>query len=488
MPHGLASYLHQHKLHILFAMSLAGFLLRFYGLEFQSLWNDELATWHDSHFFAAQAIIERMKDNVHPPGWVLFMHYFELLFGDSEFALRLPSAVAGTLAIPSLYVLGKELYSPKEGLASAAFLTVLWAPIYYSQEARAYSMLLLMSIWSTYLLITASKSIEHEDKIPVLTAVAYILTASAACYLHYFGIVLTGLQAIVFLGCFLRTPAKLARGAWMFLSVLLLYLPWMSAVFRDLQKDTFWAPVPKGFTRELWNLLGFYFNRSTATSLAAAVLFYVPVHYLLSLDIKGWRESLSGPWLLLLVWALAPFTIAYIKSLYSAPILVDRYFLISLPAAYLLLARAVMTLGKHSISQAALTVAMVLAFLAGLIFDLGYYSKPTKTQFREAAALIAKNEGQYEGAVVVGCAWSPEYFNYYLERQGSRHRVGAIACDADELDKLKRYITHTNPRYLWYIFAHRKPSKEIVRYWSSNWQTVIVKRYIGSGVLLLARG
>ena len=42
-------------------------------------------------------------------------------FGDGELAVRIPSIIAGTLAIPALYLLGRELYDRRTGLVAAAF-------------------------------------------------------------------------------------------------------------------------------------------------------------------------------------------------------------------------------------------------------------------------------------------------------------------------------------------------------------------------------
>ncbi len=48
----------------------------------------------------------------------LILRFAQWIFGDSEWALRLPSAFAGWLCIPAIYLLGKRLYSEREGIFS----------------------------------------------------------------------------------------------------------------------------------------------------------------------------------------------------------------------------------------------------------------------------------------------------------------------------------------------------------------------------------
>lgn len=132
------------------AILILGSIFRFYGLENQSLWTDELASWKISgHAKVADMYTEIIDEDTHPPGYYLFLHYLMKYVGDSELVLRLPSAIGGLLAIIAIYLLGLRVYSYKEGLIAAALVAVLNFPIYYSQEARAYSFLILFTILST---------------------------------------------------------------------------------------------------------------------------------------------------------------------------------------------------------------------------------------------------------------------------------------------------------------------------------------------------
>ena len=97
---------------------LLGAVLRFYVLGFQSLWSDELASWDISNGETISQVIGGVRSDVHPPLYFLILRFAQWIFGDSEWALRLPSAFAGWLCIPAIYLLGKRLYSEREGIFS----------------------------------------------------------------------------------------------------------------------------------------------------------------------------------------------------------------------------------------------------------------------------------------------------------------------------------------------------------------------------------
>ena len=78
----------------------------------------------------------------HPPLFYWVQHIV-LFFGTGEFIVRLPSALYGALTIPVVYLLGKEFHSRDVGILAAGLLAVSPFHIFYSQDARPYTMMLL---------------------------------------------------------------------------------------------------------------------------------------------------------------------------------------------------------------------------------------------------------------------------------------------------------------------------------------------------------
>lgn len=200
------------------ALALVGILLlgsglRFYGLSIQSLWNDEFNSWSVSTSNSLSGILADLsgeESGVHPPGYYLLLHVVTGLIGESEWALRLPSAIAGVFSIFVIYLLGRRLFSYKEGLVAALLMAVLWTPIHYSPEARMYSLLILFTMLATYFWLPVLRSVDRGTRADLFAVLGYVLAAAIAAYLHYFGLYLIALQGAYATLLHLRRPKKLA--------------------------------------------------------------------------------------------------------------------------------------------------------------------------------------------------------------------------------------------------------------------------------------
>ncbi|RPI87630.1 MAG: phospholipid carrier-dependent glycosyltransferase, partial [Chloroflexi bacterium] len=115
---------------------LLGAAIRFYNLGEWSFWYDEIFTLRD---------IEGLK----PPALLLERPSLLLsaisvsLFGVSEWSARFVPALIGVLSIPTLYFLVRTLFNPTIAILSVLLLAVSPWHLYWSQNARFYTALLL---------------------------------------------------------------------------------------------------------------------------------------------------------------------------------------------------------------------------------------------------------------------------------------------------------------------------------------------------------
>ena len=166
-----------------------GLVLRLVALGYKSFWIDEIASvviaqkpssefwhflWHDEGNMAMYYVLLRP--------W--------LHFGHSEAILRLLSVVPGVLTIPLFYLLGKRLFGRSLGMLAAALFALNPCAIACSQEARAYSFLVLAVVASTYLFVRLKEGPGYWF------AVAYGVIAGITCYFHYFGLLVPAAHAI----------------------------------------------------------------------------------------------------------------------------------------------------------------------------------------------------------------------------------------------------------------------------------------------------
>ena len=183
----------------------AAAVLRLSALDAQSLWLDELVSWQQASAPSVRDVIERLRGDVHPPLFAILLHFAIGCFGDSEAALRLPSALAGIAAVYAIFRVGEQLWSVREGLAAAALLAVSWTPVQFAQEARSYSLLMLATLAAFGCAFAALRRLERGERVRGPVIGGFWLAATAACHLHYFGLLFV---ALLGLGLALRSLAR----------------------------------------------------------------------------------------------------------------------------------------------------------------------------------------------------------------------------------------------------------------------------------------
>ncbi len=130
---------------LLFAIVVLGAGLRFYKLGSRSLWLDEVIT---AQYQGADTLTEVLRESnkywdTRPLPAVLTWTSQGL--GQDEAALRTPFAVAGVLTILAIYRLGATLFRPRAGLFAACLYAILPFSVWYGQEARPYTLVMLLS-------------------------------------------------------------------------------------------------------------------------------------------------------------------------------------------------------------------------------------------------------------------------------------------------------------------------------------------------------
>src|SRR5437588_2481463 len=134
------------ELWALAAIVLGGAALRFPTLGLQSFWADEAVTvgrvlepslWGTlGHVPSSEAT---------PPLYYVLAWLWTHPFGHAEVGIRSLSAVLGTATIPVVWWAGRTLVSRAAGIAAAALVAASPAMAWYSQDARAYVLLILLS-------------------------------------------------------------------------------------------------------------------------------------------------------------------------------------------------------------------------------------------------------------------------------------------------------------------------------------------------------
>ncbi|MCP4537982.1 MAG: hypothetical protein GY832_12635 [Chloroflexi bacterium] len=430
------------RLLLLTILLLAAFL-RFYRLDAQSFWNDE----GNSARIAERTpdlILEGAAGDIHPPGYYLLLHYWRALFGQSEFALRALSAVAGLVLVVFTYLLGRRLFGETVGL-TAAFLGAL-SPfaIYYAQETRMYALLGAISAASTFLFLRFLFDVEEPpgaepfDKLrtsppgskrnpapqalyslrrrgrmlhPKLLAgwfstrrdfLAYILTSGAGLYVQYaFPFVLL-VHNVVFSLWWLATARRstnrwrwLARWAVAQIAIVVLYLPWLPTAIKSVTgwSSAGWAydlgPALLNVLRVLSVGITLPVEDATLALVGAGALVLVGLVTMLFP-----RTDRTGRWHVasMAIYLLLPITLIFGFDLYKSTWL--KFLIVVLPPFHLLIALGIKNLTQLVTRNLQLAirlllfvscVLLVIPSLRNLYFNPAY----ARDDYRQIAADVA---------------------------------------------------------------------------------------------------
>lgn len=205
---------------LLSAIVCLGCLLRLYRLGDWSLWLDEL--WTATRIRGSlNATIQTLIPSPFPPLYYILLNLWCRVFGYSEFALRLPSAICSTVGIIFIYKLSRAMFTREIGLTAALLLALSSYSINYAQDAKQYPMIWTLGLAAFYYLYLYIERRRLRD------LVVHICVVVAAVYTLYIGFLFMAIHNIVF---FLFKKKDQSPRDWLIGQglVVLLYLPWLS--------------------------------------------------------------------------------------------------------------------------------------------------------------------------------------------------------------------------------------------------------------------
>lgn len=222
---------------VLAIIILCAFSLRVLLLGHKSLWLDEAFGLYVSKA-GPQALWSGQPEIHHPPLFHLLQAHWVRL-GESEFTIRLLSVLFGALCVVLLYELGKKTAGEKAGLSAAAFAALSPLLVWYSQEARSYSLLVCLG------LAVMMAAMDLFLKPSLGRTILFSASMTAAAYTHYGAFLLVPLQAVLLLFLFGQKKARKKAfvfwaAGWIF--VFIAYLPWL----KSPAARAFLGPLRKG--------------------------------------------------------------------------------------------------------------------------------------------------------------------------------------------------------------------------------------------------
>jgi hypothetical protein len=177
--------------------------LRFATLGLQSYWSDEAVTVDLLRRSLGRMLVALPHSERTPPLYYALAWLWSRAFGTGEVGLRSLSALVGTLTVPLAYAIGRRLAGERAGLLAAALTAVSPILVWYSQEARSYSLLVFLCVASVWLWLRAQET-------PSASRVSgWAVVACLAIATHYFASFVVAVEAV-----FLLCRHRRARVTW----------------------------------------------------------------------------------------------------------------------------------------------------------------------------------------------------------------------------------------------------------------------------------
>ena len=438
---------------VLAGLILAGLVLRLAVP--RGIWLDEAISIHQARLSLHDLVRNLYNGDRQPPLYHLTLWLTIRAFGHGEFAVRLPSLIAGTLVIPVLYELGRELYDRRTGLIAAAFAAVSPVLIWYAQEVRMYEFVALFGLLA---LLTQLRAIRNGT---MLNWAAYILATAALLWSHYFGLLLILVQQLIFVGVLVHRrrngqPIRaLALGFAYCTAILVMQLVPLLVFAHHQYKVTSGAAGSPSGTYDLlsfysvlanmaWSLWGYQPDATTVLLAAMWPLFLLGSLVLLG---RGGSRQTMG----LAVAAIALVVLLIAVSAFDRSLFEIRNFLILVPLVLLLIARLITGWIRKPTARLLVAGGVMLTLVVGLADQQLNKANPRLFDFRGAIQDIKANAGPnslvlYEPSDMryVLEYYAPELRSQPLSEPVSAEREGSPVFVLASFQKNKAFFNETN--------------------------------------------
>ncbi|MBW4465684.1 MAG: hypothetical protein KME07_09625 [Pegethrix bostrychoides GSE-TBD4-15B] len=459
------------------ALLLLGLSLRFWQLDSKPLWLDEVLTGlftrgHSSQdlplnqflplsaldqIFSFQpnqtcaVLTHRLAtESVHPP------LFFCLLYGWMDWlrpenwiwAMRALPALFGVAAVAASYWLNRVAFSPVAGLLAAALMAVSPFAVYLSQEARHYTLPMLMITLALAALVQMQQDLVSQKRLRLPIWLGWSLLNLLGLYIHYFCLLAFIAQVAALSVWLLRKPTRywiawgLSLGA-----VGLGYLPWIPMLIGHFSRpETNWLiPYKPDWLDRLepiyqtlagWTLMVIALPVENQPRWIAASMVLITLGFLVWLVWQLrvgfrhlWQEAGQRPAILL----IASFTGCILLQFFAIVYLLDkdltvvpRYNFVYYPGICALLA-ACLSRSRAALVLIGVGVLSSLFVVNGLVFQKSYH--PTQVARRMAfepqpVAMVMTYESPQE--IALGLSFALELRQLYAAQPDPPVRFALI--------------------------------------------------------------
>lgn len=345
--------------------------VRMISLTSRYFWCDEASSVLTSRY-DVEALLYHASFDVHPPLYYLLLHCWMALFGDSILATRLLSLLFGVMTVALAMSFMRWLANERTALLAGWFMAIMPLAVRYSQEARMYALMGLLTIAATMALAMWLKKTANSHYLAI-----YAMLMALSFYTHYFTIftLFSHWLVVLMLSCKQRGERYIRYPVWWLANVAigLVFIPWLLVLFNLLTHlselraggDVGW--IPEVTWCDLPAMYWRFFTGHDGSNYTMIIFWLLPTFCIVLCSLPlSWCEIPRKFNLLLISGIVTPVTLVFAIS-WSTPIFVDRYLYsaaLCIPLALGLLINGLKN-GGHRIS---------LLFFFSVLFGCGVFN------------------------------------------------------------------------------------------------------------------
>jgi len=275
--------------------------LRFHALGAKSLWFDEIISVRRARGTFVEMIREVAGHDGHPPLYYA-LQYAARALGTGEAAARVPSALAGIVLVYVVYRIARKMLGEYAGLAAAGLCALSAFQVYFSQEARPYSLAMLLAAISFWLFLrildqppdnspsvleAGPEGASSERSAPAtLHWIMYTAVAVAMLYTYYYLLFALLAEGVVLVLCHRRARPIIRQWLLSRIVAAILFVPYLPVIFSRMAglppapEQSRWelpASMPAAFARMLTGIDLAWLRPGAALTVVIYAAAFVPV-------------------------------------------------------------------------------------------------------------------------------------------------------------------------------------------------------------------
>ena len=404
------SIFEKYYIHIFFfAFFALNFLLKIISLDSRDIANDEPFS-----VFWAQNSLKEIYNMLHaennPPLHFVLLHFWIKIFGIDPFSVRFLSLLFSALTASVIFLIGTRFFNRFTGIASGLIFSFTTMHVYFSHEARVYTLFAFLAAVSLYIFLRIAEN-PGSRKLYIWLLVANLLLI----YSHYFGFFIIFME--VFSLMFTGQRKKMFKPLFfVFSGLAICYLPLLIIFIERINTATGGTWVSSPETGQIYGFLNLFIN--DRLNMLVLILLIIAGGILLVIN----KKLVSSAWslmnektFLIYSWFFIPYFIMFLVS-YRIPMFIDRYILYTSIPFYIFIAILINSIFQNK----KLKIIASVIFIGSMIFTINL--NPDNFRRMKDLVTLVKELKTTNSAVFIApdyadlgftYHYNPEYFKNY---------------------------------------------------------------------------